>query len=325
MTAFVTGASGFVGGALAADLVSTGIAVRAAVRSDAAALAVDALGAEAVSVAIDDRKALAEAMHGCRVVFHVAGVNTICPRDPAAMYRVNVDATRTVVNAAADAGVDRVVVTSSASAIGEREGEVGTESTPHSGHFLSHYARSKKLGEDAAFEEGRRRGTDVVAVLPSSVQGPGRTGGSARLLLYAARSRRPVVFDTTLSFVDVADCTRGHRLAAERGVAGERYLLSGATLSVGDAIRALESSVGITIEPRFVPRAAVRAAGAALLPLRRMVGDVCPEMVATLLHGHRFDGAHATRALGLSYTPIADTFVRSVRWYREQGLISIPS
>lgn len=325
MTPFVTGASGFVGGALASDLAADGLAVRAAVRSDAAARAVNTLGASTVFVELDDRAGLADAMTGCDVVFHVAGMNTICPKDAAAMYRVNVDAVRVVVNAAADAGVDRVVLTSSASAIGERPGEVGTETTVHSGAFLSHYARSKKLGEDAAFEEGARRGIDVVAVLPSSVQGPGRVGGSARLLLYAARNRRPVLFDTTLSFIDIADCTAGHRLAAARGVAGERYLLSGATLSVGEAVGLLADVGGVSIAPRYIPRTAIRAVRGALVPFRRTFGDVCPELVATLLHGHRFDGSSATHRLGLVYTAVAETFARSLRWYREAGLISLPS
>jgi dihydroflavonol-4-reductase len=324
VTAFVSGGSGFVGGALVARLVADGVHVVALARTSEAADRLARAGATPVPGDVFSAGVLRDAMAGCSVAYHVAGINEICPRDAAPMYRVNVDGTRIVTAAAAAAGVPRVVVTSSAAAIGEADGVVADETTPHSGRFLSHYARSKKLGEDAAFTEGARRGVEVVAVNPSSVQGPGRTEGSARLFLYAVRSRHPLLVNTTLSLVDIADCTEAHLLAAERGRPGERYLVSGASPTTSELVAMIHRAAAGGGRPIYIPRWAVAsfgmwtAAGAAVALRRR---PVCPELIRTLLHGHRFDGGRAVRQLGLRYTPLQETVAATIDWYRRHGLL----
>ena len=323
VTVFVTGGSGFVGGDLIRVLVRRGVEVRALVRSAPAEEKVTALGAEAVAAGLFDRRGLRAAMTGCETVFHVAGVNTMCPADPGAMYDVNVNGPRAIVAAAAAAHVDRVVSTSSAAAIGELRGSVANGMTAHSRRYLSHYARSKHLGEVAFFEEARRLGIEGVAVNPSSVQGPGRVGGSARIFLYALRSRRPVALDTVLSIVDVDDVSRGHILAAERGVPGRRYLLNGATMTVRGAFAMLEQASDRRIHPILLPS----WAGRLVAPFTWLAGSsssdrpFCAEMLRTLLHGHRFDGEPAARELGFAYTPALETLTRTIDWYRAEGLL----
>ena len=323
MTSFVTGGSGFVGGALIRTLVAEGEPVRALARGPLSAETVRGLGAEAVAGDLADRGSLAAAMRGCDVVYHVAGVNRMCVRDPTELYAVNVDGAAAAVQAAADAGVGRVVVTSSSAAIGEATGSIGTEESPHRGTFLSHYERSKFLGERAARVTGEERGIDVVTVNPSSVQGPGRTTGSARILLYATRARTAVLFETAFSIVDVDDCATGHVLAARHGVAGERYLLSGATLTMRSAIGMLRAATGHPRRIVWIPRAAVRASAplARLVPGRADDAAICPAMIRTLLHGHRYDGSRATRELGLVYRPAEDTLDRVIGWYRARGML----
>jgi dihydroflavonol-4-reductase len=316
MTAFVTGGSGFVGGAVIRALVGAGRPVRALARSEAASGTVTGLGAEPVGGNLNDRPALAAAMSGCDVVFHVAGVNQMCPRDPAELYATNVDGAATAVHAAADAGVGRLVLTSSSASIGERSGTVGREHTPHRGSFLSHYERSKFLGERAARAAGEERGIDVVTVNPSSVQGPGRTTGSARILLSAGRAGTTVLLDTSFSIVDVDDCAAGHLLAARSGVGGERYLLSGGVSTMRAAIDLLRRATGH-------PRRLVRA-GAPLTAVVARTGKgaaVCPALLRTLLHGHRYDGSRATRELGLVYRTLEETLERVLAWYRAQGML----
>ena len=322
MTAFVTGGSGFVGGAVIRALVERGDAVRALARSTAAAATVTHLGAAAVRGDLADRAALAGSMRGCDVVFQVAGVNRMCPRDPTELYAANVDGAATAVHAAADAGVERVVLTSSSAAIGERRGSVGREDTPHRGSFLSHYERSKFLGERAARAAASARGIDLVVVNPSSVQGPGRTTGSARILLHVANARTTALFDTSFSIVDVDDCAAGHLLAASDGVPGERYLLSSASLTMRAAIDLLRRTTGRPRRVVWIPRTAVCAA----MPLTRVArrdedAPVCPAMLRTLLHGHRYDGSRAERELGLSYRSPADTLDRVIAWYRTRGIL----
>src|SRR5204863_4200799 len=126
---------------------------------------------------------LERAMVGGELVFNAGGVNEMCMRDAGPLFETNVAGAANVVRAASEAGVRRVIHTSSAATIGEARGTIGREDSEHRGSFLSRYERSKFLGERRALELGDDLGIEVVCVNPSSVQGPGRTGGSARLLL----------------------------------------------------------------------------------------------------------------------------------------------
>ncbi len=321
---FLTGGSGFVGGAVVEHLAAAETEVRALVRSEASANAVSARGAVPVLGGLSDRDVLAAAMSGCEVVLHVAGVNTMCPGNPEVMYHTNVDDVRTVVDAAADAGARRIVLTSSAAAIGEPEGAIANEWTRHTGSFLSHYARSKFLGERAFFETAAQRGIEGVAVNPSSVQGPGRAGGSTLLMRYALNARRPIAIETTLSIVDVDDCARGHLLAAIRGSAGARYLISGASITLTEAVALLAEIADRPIEPTMVPRALSALAYPLAAAASLVAGDapICVEMLRTLLHGHRFDASRSISDLGMSYTPISETFARTFAWLAEEGFVA---
>lgn len=316
----LTGGSGLVGGHLLSSLVERGTGVRALVRSSEAAEKVAALGAKPIVVDLFDYEGVRDAVWGTSVIYHVAGVNEPCPRDPSAMDQINVEGTRAIIAAATDGGVGRIVYTSSAAAIGESAGMIGSEATRHNGSYLSRYARSKHLAEIAAFEESERLGVDLVAVSPSSVQGPGRSGGSAKILLYALRSNRPFLVDVKVSLVDIEDCTAGHLAAAERGRAGERYLLSGSTANVSDLVAMAGTEAGVEIHPRWLSEGTVRTLGGVGARVAGMFSsDICPELVSTLLHGHRFDGSKAERDLGIQYTPIEQTIGRTVSWFKSEG------
>ena len=217
---FVTGGSGVVGGALVDSLRERGDDVVALARSDAAGADLERRGASVVRGDILDAEVLARGMEGCATVFHVAGVNSLCVEDPSPMLRANIEGPAVAIRAAARAGVPRVIHTSSAATLGEPEGVVGNEDTPHRGWFLSTYERSKTEGETVAFETGTQEGVEVVSVNPSSVQGPGRAGGTARFLLAFLDGRLKLFVNTHVSLVDIQDCSAGHLLAAERGRAG---------------------------------------------------------------------------------------------------------
>jgi len=321
---FVTGGSGLIGRALVERLVARGDEVVALARSDAAARGLAAQGAAVVRGDVLDPAALRAGLSGAAVAYHVAGVNTLCPLDPRPLYRVNRDAARLVVRAAAEAGVRRLVHTSSAATLGEPEGTVGREDSPHRGAFLSDYERSKFEGEQAVRDEARHTGQDVVCVNPSSVQGPGRTGGTGRILLALLSGRLPVFIDTRISVTDIADAVEAHVLAAERGTPGERYVICGATLTTDEAFALLSRVTGRAVRPRIVPGAAATAAAAAVeLAFRaaRRHPPFCRAMARTIVHGHAYDGSHAARALGLRYTPVEDTLRRTLEWARREGLI----
>lgn len=323
--ALITGATGFVGGAVLQRLASEGLDVRALIRRPDQEALVRTRGASSVALGdVADPKALTEAMEACRWVFHIAGVNETCMADPAPMYLANVDGSVNVVRAAAIAGIERVIYTSSLAVIGEKDGEVATEQTVHSGEYVTHYARSKHHAELAVFAEAGRLDVDVVAVNPTSVQGPGRTGGTAKILIGYLSGRLPFAVDTVLSLVSIGDTAEAHLLAAERGVAGERYLISGATVSVGDAVELLGRMSGIDRRVRFLPGWVVGVLATVVGGVMRLFGKhppVCREMSRVLRRGSRCNGSRAERELGLVYTPVEEWLAETIEWYRSEGLI----
>jgi dihydroflavonol-4-reductase len=318
----ITGAGGFVGGAVLERLLRDGQEVRALVRGADAAGRVRSAGAQPVTGDILDAEGLVTAMRGCEVVFHVAGLNRMCLPDPAPLMRNNVAGSVCVVRAAAAAGVRRIVYTSSAATL---------DSTPDPDRpgldrrrFLSEYERSKYEAERQVTELAPRLGVELVCLNPSSVQGPGRTTGTARWLIRYVNGRLHWIVDAPVSLVDIADCAEAHLLAATRGEPLHPYVISGATQRISEMVRTLGSIAGRTHPIHFLPaRPAVAAASVAGLGFR-MAGrraPVCREMLRTLAHGHAYDGAPAARELGFAYTPLEDTLRRALAWYVERGLV----
>jgi dihydroflavonol-4-reductase len=312
-----------VGRPVVRHLVEQGHQVLALARSSASADAIAGLGARPVAGDVLDPAALLTLVAGADRVFHVAGVNELCSLDPTRMDLVNIEGTRNVVAACRLAGVGRLTHTSSAVTIGERSGTVGTETSPHRGSYLSRYERSKHLAEQVALED--TGDLDVVVVNPASVQGPGRSSGTGRLIVDVLNGSFPVLVETNVSIVDIDDCARGHLLAAEKGVPGQRYLLSGASFGMGEVLDLLAASAGLVSRPRFVP-GWMASAGAVVLSVgARVTGRpprVCREMIRVLRAGHVYDGSRATRELGLDYTPLEATIRRTVVWFEEQGLLT---
>ena len=323
----VIGGSGFVGGAVLDALVAEGRPVRALARSGRAADELRGRGAEAVVGDLLDPGSLARAMDGCPVIYHAAGINTFCLADPRPMERVNIDGSANVIAAAASTEARRVVYTSSAAALGEAHGTVGSETSEHRGWFLSQYERTKYLAEVRVLREAATRNVDVVCVSPSSVQGPGRLHGTARLLLQYLNGKLKFLVDTRISLLDVADCTAGHLLAEKQGAAGNRYVLNGATFTTRELVSLVTRSTGIEHRIRWIPGQAAMAAATLVETAARAARrkpPLCREMVRTMLNGHTYDGSRAERELGVRYTPVEDTIARTLRWYAEHGYLNRP-
>ena len=322
MRVAITGSSGVVGAAVLRHLLAAGHEVRALARSETSQVKVAAAGATVVRGDVLDREALERLIAGCDQVFHVAGINELCPANRDLMWEVNVTGTGMMVEACAAAGVGRLIHTSSAVTIGERRGEVGEETTAHRGWYLSEYERSKHRAEQVAL--GAPPGLEVVVVNPSSVQGPGRATGTGKILLAAVRGRLPAVIDTNISIVDIDDCAQGHLLAAERGKPGERYLLHGATLGIREALSMVAALTGRTERPWMMPSAVLSLLAWLVEPIYMVRGrrpPLCREAARVLRHGHRYDGSKASRELGLEYRPVAETLSRTVAWFEEMGLV----
>lgn len=322
----VTGGTGFVGGLVLAALVAQGRQVRALVRREGDAARLPARPAELALGDLEDAESLARAADGCAVVYHAAGLNELCPRDPSRLYRTNVEGTRRVLGAARRAGVRRVVYTSSAAVLHGDGTRPADESSPYPERFTSHYARSKAEAEQVALGAAGE-GLEVVAVLPSSVQGPGRVTGTGKLFLDYLNGKLPFVIPARFGLCYSADCAAGHLLAEAKGRPGQRYVLNGATLTEREALALVGEVAGISERPRTLPPGVALAAAAVVGGLARVRGrrpSVCLESVRTLSHPHLYDGSRAQRELGLRYTPVREALAATVRWYSEQGLLTRP-
>ena len=327
MTTLVTGASGFVGSAVARALVAAGEPVRALVRHRSVRALPTDLPLEAVVGDLDEPASLARAVKGCSAVFHVAADYRLWVPKPAAMYRTNVEGTRALLRAAAEAGVRRIVYTSSVATLGlSKDGGPADESTPATlGDMIGHYKRSKYLAEQAVREMVAQDGLPAVIVNPSAPIGPrdSRPTPTGRMVLEAARGRMPAYVDTGLNVVHVDDVAAGHLLAFERGQIGERYILGGHNMALGEILALIARLVG-----RRPPR--IRLPAAALLPVAlvaeaaarlRRAGEplVTTDSVRMARKRMYFSSAKAERTLGYRARPAEAALGDAIAWYRARG------
>jgi dihydroflavonol-4-reductase len=224
----VTGGTGFIGANIARELAAAGAIVRVLARPRADRRALEGVRVEFVDGDLLDPASVRRAMTGVHTVYHVAADYRLWAPDPSVIYRTNVDGTRTVLEAAGDAGVARIVHTSSVGALGiPADGTPGTEDTPVTlDQMVGHYKRSKFLGEAVALDLARR-GLPVVVVNPSAPVGPWdvKPTPTGQMIVDFMRGRMLATVDTGLNIVHVRDVAQGHLLAAERGKPGERYIL----------------------------------------------------------------------------------------------------
>ena len=322
---FVTGASGFIGGAVATRLHERGEDVVGLARSDESAAKIGARGLRVARGDVLDEDSLVRRHGRLRARLPLRGAQLALPAGPgpAARGQRAQPGDRGAGGGAGRRAPRRLHV------VGRRRwgsphGTIGDEHSVHRGSYLSVYDRSKHLGEQAAFAAAHRTGVEVVAICPSSVQGPGRASGNGKLILDYVNGKLPAFVDTYVSVVDIADCTEAHLLAAERGRAGARYVLNGATITSAEALELITSVSGVRHRVRIVPPPVARSAAALLeaaYKVRGRVPSLCRARIRTWLHGHRYDGSLATRELGLVYTPVEETFRRTIAWAEGEGLI----
>jgi dihydroflavonol-4-reductase len=327
MRALVTGATGFVGAAVARALLREGWQVRALARRASDLTNLRHLPLDIAVGDLTDRASLERAAADCRALFHVAADYRLGARDPQELYRNNVEGTRNVLAAARQARVERIVYTSSVATMGiPADGTPGDEGTPVDlAAMIGHYKRSKFLAERVVMEEAAA-GLPVVIVNPSTPVGPGdvKPTPTGQLILDAACGRMPAYVDTGLNIVHVDDVAQGHLLAHRRGAPGERYILGGEDVTLKDILAEVSRIVG-----RKPPR--IRLPYAAVLPVAYVaeaVSRITGKSGRVTLEGVRmsrkrmfFSSAKATRDLGYAWRPPAEAFADAVGWFRERGLI----
>src|SRR5260370_4263589 len=243
----VTGATGFVGSALARALLARGHRVRVLARPNSDRRNLAGLAVEIAEGAMEDPGSLVRAVAGCRYVYHVAADYRIWVPDPAPMFRANVDGTRDLLTAALEAGAERVVYTSSVPTLGLVAGGSADEETPSSvDDMIGPYKRSKFATEEVARGLARERGLPVVIVNPSTPVGPPdiKPTPTGRLIGEAARGQMPAFAGTGLNIVHVDDVAEGHLAAAEKGRIGERYILGGENMTLAEILAEVAQAGG---------------------------------------------------------------------------------
>jgi dihydroflavonol-4-reductase len=329
MRAMLTGATGFVGGNLLDLLLERGWSVRCLVRDGGRARKIlPAAQVELLEGDIRDPQAVESCARGCQVVFHTAADYRLWVPDPSNMFAINVEGTKNVLRAAARAGVERVVHTSSVGALGiPRDGSPGTEETPvRLEDLVGPYKRSKYLAEQEALKAARE-GLDVVVVNPSTPVGPKdrKPTPTGRTILDFLRGRMPAYVDTGLNLVHVRDVAEGHLLALERGRSGQKYILGNQNMTLKEIFQMLAEISGLPAPAIRLPRWPILIMAYAECSISRWITHREPRIP---LDGVRmaakkmfFDPSKALGELGLPQSPVRQALAEAVSWFRGQGYV----
>lgn len=334
MNCFVTGVSGFVGANLAHELVLQGHRVKALVREGSDLRGTKGLDMEIVRGDVGNRSLLEHAMRGCDWCFHVAASYHLWMKDYAPMYAANVEGTRNVIETASVAGCQRIVYTSTVGCIGLprkglNNGHLGNEYTPLApGQLSNHYKRSKWQAEQIALELAGR-GLPVVIVNPSTPIGPRdvKPTPTGKIIVDFLNRKMPAFVDTGLNWVHVRDVVRGHILAAEKGMVGDRYILGHAdgNWTLEQTFQVLEELTGVPAPRVRIPYWVAFGAGCVDEGLSRITGKE-PRAplggVRMARYKMFFDPDKAIRELGLPQTSPRQALLDAVEWFQTNGYVA---
>ena len=328
LKAFVTGSTGFLGSHVARVVADQGADLRLLVRSTSNLRNLEGLKAESVVGDLRDAGSLEKAMAGCDTVFHVAADYRLWVRDPAEMYKSNVEGTRAILEAARKTGVQRVVNTSSVATVGfTSDGNPADEDSPVSlADMIGHYKRSKFMAEQVALESGRN-GMHVVTVNPTTPVGeqdvkPTPTG---RIVLDFLKRKFPAYVETGLNLVDVRECARGHVAALEKGKSGERYILGGENLTLKQILDTLGRITGLPSPKIKLPYFFAFATGVIDEAITgRLLKREPRATIDTVRMGKKkmfASSGKAERELGWKIVPVEGALRRAVEWFRSNGYV----
>jgi dihydroflavonol-4-reductase len=326
--AFITGASGFVGSAVARALLRSGYAVRALVRNGRSQINLDGLDLDFAEGDVRDAEAVAAGVDGARYVFHVAADYRLWAPDRREIMRTNVDGTGVVMTAAIKAGVERIVYTSSVATLAlTNDGHPADETNPLPEHeAIGTYKRSK-IAAERLVDGMVREGLPAVIVNPSTPVGPRdvRPTPTGRIIIEAASGRMPAFVDTGLNLVHVDDVAEGHVAALTRGRIGERYILGGDNLSLADLLARIAVMTDRRPSRVRLPRALIYPLAFAAESMARIAGRV-PFVTLDGLrmskHKMYFTSAKAVRELGYASRPVDDALRDALIWFRAQGYLT---
>jgi dihydroflavonol-4-reductase len=323
----VTGATGFVGSAVARALIEMGHDVRVLARPNSDRRNLVDLSVDVAEGSLEDALSLVRAVAGCRYLFHVAADYRLWVTNPAPMFRANVEGTRVLMRAALDAGVERVVYTSSVATLGlVPQGPADEETPSNVEDMIGPYKRSKFQAEEVVRDLIARRGLPAVIVNPSTPVGPRdrKPTPTGRLVLESARGHMPGYVETGLNIVHVDDVAAGHLAAAELGRVGERYILGGENLSLARILAEVAQAAG-TRAPRIrVPYTVAYPVAIGAELLARLSGKepfITLDGVRMARKKMYFTSKKASRELGYTPRPARHAIADAVSWFKANGYL----
>ncbi|MBI2993219.1 MAG: NAD-dependent epimerase/dehydratase family protein [Gammaproteobacteria bacterium] len=326
MKTLLTGGSGFVGAAVLRKLLDAGHEVRALVRPASDRRNLADLPVEVVTGDLNDAASLQRAVSGCSNLFHVAADYRLWVREPESIYRTNVQGTRHLMRAALEAGVSRVVYTSSVATLGiSPDRRPATETTPAGeADMIGHYKRSKYLAERAVLDFVREAGAPIVIVNPSTPMGPRdiKPTPTGRIVLDMLRRRMPAYVETGLNVVHVDDVAEGHLLAHEKGKPGERYILGGENLSLKAILDAIAGISGVPAPGIRIPHDVVLPLAWSAEQFAKLTGVEPFATVDGIRMARKFmyfSHEKAARELGYNPRPAREAMAAAIAWFRENG------
>ena len=327
MTVLVTGATGFIGSAVLRQLILRGEAVRVLARRGGDRRNLAGLEVETVEGDLNDPEARVRATRGIAGLFHVAADYRLWVPDPAAMYGTNVDSTVDLLRRAADAGASRIVYTSSVATLGlHADASPSDEDTPVDlADMIGPYKRSKFMAEDAV-RKLTTSGLPVVIVNPTAPVGPRdiKPTPTGRMVIEAAAGRMPAFVDTGLNIVHVDDVARGHLLARDKGVVGQRYILGGENMSLAEILARIAALTGGKAPTIKLPTAAILPIAYLAEAWARLSGRepfVTVDGVKLSRKRMYFSSAKAIRDLGYAARPADEGLSDAIAWFRAHAML----
>jgi len=327
MKTLVTGATGFLGSAIVRELLKDGTEVMVLLRKNSDTSNIDGLDVEKIYGDIQDRESVKSALKGCDTLYQTAALYAFWARDSKVFYDINVEGTKTILNAALEQGMKKVVYTSSAITMGSHGAETpaNEESEFNLWKMGDHYSISKYLGEVEALKIANQ-GLPLVIVNPTGITGvrdikPTPTG---KVIVDFLNRKMRAYMDAGGNFVDVEDVARGHILAAQKGRIGERYILGNENMSVVDLFRLIEELTGVKPPSFKIPYSVALVLGymnQLITSITRKPPIVSAPMVRMGSKYTYCDSSKAINELGFTQTPIRTTIEKAINWFRENGYI----
>ena len=317
---FITGATGVVGKPLLQKIIDQGHNVFALSRSKKNDRWFSDLGVTKIEGDLFT-ESIYDDISDCDIeaIFHIAGVNKMCSKNPQGMFKANIEGTKEMLQLGNRLKIKKFIYTSSAVTLGEELGTIGNELSSHRGYFLSKYEESKYLAEQEAFDYDKD--FEFVSVNPSSVQGPGRVSGTAKLLISTLNKKYPPLIKNNID-----DCTDGHYQALVNGEANQRYVLNSFQTTSEELLSKLKSLSEWSGRPMYLPKSVLKII-APLGDLYKLVSSssplICSESARVLTHGHIYDGSKAGDKLNLSYINLEMFMKKTINWLIDESYVKL--